>query len=200
MTSINDKENIEGFDSANKKDELLLANEYENEDLEGKGDITSPKEDSSNFTDENEENYQGSDFSPTTFNTKPGKPEPGIQKTFSERFFSPVREGSIRSSIFAIASVCLGMGTMAMPSAFSKISLLGGIIFLCFGACLGYWSLCILIESSRKLKTTNYSDSVKESFGPIASKILDFSILFNSFGNLLGYMITSKFNYYLLKF
>ena len=199
MTSLNsnEKEHVEGFNSADKKEEKLLDNEFENENMEVKAEDEEKhptfKEDTSDFDDQNEEHYQASDFSPTTFATKAeNKPEPGLQKTVTERFFSPIKEGSIRSSIFAIASVCLGMGTMAMPLAFSKISLVGGCIFLCVGACLAYWSLCILIESSRKLKTTNYSDSVKESLGTAASKILDISILLNAFGNLLGYMITSN--------
>jgi len=202
MTSVNsiEKKTIEGFDSSDKIKEKLLPNEYENENLDVKEE-SSVKEDSSNFTEDNheaEKQFQGSDYTPSSLATNNEKPEPTFQKTFTERFFSPIKEGSIRSSIFAIASVCLGMGTMAMPSAFSKMSLVGGIIFLTVGACLGYWSLCILIESSRKMKTDNYSDSVKKSFGLIPSKILDISILLNSFGNLLGYMITS--NYYLYSF
>ena len=168
MTSLNSNENerVERIISGEeKKDQKLLDNEFENDNMEVKKEDEEKhptfKEDTSDFDDYQEENYQASDFSPTTFATKAGpngvKPEPGLQKTVTERFFSPIKEGSVRSSIFAIASVCLGMGTMAMPSAFSKISMLGGCIFLIVGACLGYWSLCILIESSRKLKTNNYS-------------------------------------------
>ena len=116
-------------------------------------------------------------------------------RTFLNRYFSPIKPGSLRSSIFNLSNVSLGMGTLALPVVLSKVSFVMGMFLIFFSAMIGYYSLNILVKTTILMKCDTYSESVKKTFGPGISKILDVTIIIYQFGTLIAYVIVSKFIY-----
>ncbi len=118
--------------------------------------------------------------------------EEPLKRTLFMRYFSPIKQGSVRSSIMAISAVCLGMGTLAIPKVLSQISFVLGLTLIFVGGAVGYWSLNILALASEKIGSNSYSEAVRQTFGTCASIILDLTIILYIFGNLIGYFIVSK--------
>ena len=114
------------------------------------------------------------------------------RRTFIERYFSKMEAGSLRGSIFAMSSLALGTGCLAIPSQFKYMSVLGGILIIIFSGLSAYWSLNIMILSSRKYQSTNYSKLVFHVFGKCQAAFLDYTILFYIFGILISYQVLSK--------
>jgi hypothetical protein len=113
-------------------------------------------------------------------------------KTIYERLFSPMDAGSLRGSVFAMSSLALGTGCLALPKNFGTMSFTGALLTLIFGSAVAYWSLIIMIEASRKTKCTEYSRLVKESLGNKLALFLDIMILIYIFGILISYQVISK--------
>ncbi len=121
--------------------------------------------------------------------------KPAFKKTLIERYFSPIKPGSLRSSIFALSCFCMGMGTMALPYAVFRLSFVGGCTMIVISALCGYWSLSILISSAERLESVTYNEAVKKAYGVAMCRILDVSVLLNIIGNLISYTIVSKYIY-----
>jgi hypothetical protein len=131
---------------------------------------------------ENPESIRLSNFTEDTEN----------RKSLMNRMFSRMEEGSLRGSIFAMSSLALGTGCLALPLRFGQMSVLGALIVLLLGSLAAYWSLRIMIEASRKTNTMDYSRLVKESLGPKLALTLDIVILIYIFGILISYQVISK--------
>ena len=99
------------------------------------------------------------------------------RKSLMNRIFSRMDEGSLRGSIFAMSSLALGTGCLALPLRFGQMSVVGALVMLILGSMAAYWSLVIMIEASRKTNTMDYSRLVKESLGPKLALVLDVIIL-----------------------
>jgi hypothetical protein len=116
------------------------------------------------------------------------------RRTFVERYFSKIEPGSLRGSIFAMSSLALGTGCLAIPSQLQYMSLVGGVMIIILSGISAYWSLNIMILSSNKYKTADYSKLVFHVFGKFSSAFLDYTILIYIFGILISYQVLSKFN------
>jgi hypothetical protein len=117
------------------------------------------------------------------------------ERTLYQRLFSKMEAGSLRGSIFAMSSLALGTGCLALPVRFSQMSFLGAIIMVLIGSFAAYWSLTIMIEASIKTKSFDYSRLVKQSVGPHLALFLDIVILIYIFGILISYQVISKILY-----
>jgi hypothetical protein len=115
------------------------------------------------------------------------------RKSIFHRMFSKMEAGSLRGSIFAMSSLALGTGCLALPLRFSQMSMLCALIVVVLGSAAAYWSLVIMIEASKKTKSTDYSTLVKETLGGKLSLILDFTILIYIFGILISYQVISNY-------
>jgi len=147
------------------------------------GMTTTNAENNKVFSDnENGETNRLSNFTEDTEN----------RKSLMNRMFSKMEEGSLRGSIFAMSSLALGTGCLALPLRFGQMSLLGALIMLILGSMAAYWSLVIMIEASRKTNTMDYSRLVKESLGSKLALLLDIIILIYIFGILISYQVISK--------
>jgi hypothetical protein len=113
------------------------------------------------------------------------------RKSLMNRIFSRMDEGSLRGSIFAMSSLALGTGCLALPLRFGQMSVVGALVMLILGSMAAYWSLVIMIEASRKTNTMDYSRLVKESLGPKLALVLDVIILIYIFGILISYQVIS---------
>lgn len=109
-----------------------------------------------------------------------------------KRMFSPMEAGSLRGSIFAMSSLALGTGCLALPKRFGQMSFVGAMSVIIIGSMAAYWSLTIMIQSALKAGTYDYSRLVKETLGKGLAKFLDIIILIYIFGILISYQVISK--------
>ena len=109
-----------------------------------------------------------------------------------KRMFGKMEAGSLRGSIFAMSSLALGTGCLALPQKFEQMSLLGALIVLIFGSVAAYWSLVLMVKSSEKTKIFDYSKLVKEQLGKNYGLFLDLVILIYIFGILISYQCISN--------
>ncbi len=114
------------------------------------------------------------------------------RRSLLNRFFSPMEAGSLRGSIFAMSSLALGTGCLALPKSFINMSLIAAVVVLLLGSAAAYWSLILMIEASRKSQITEYSRLVKESLGKGLALFLDIMILIYIFGILISYQVISN--------
>lgn len=119
------------------------------------------------------------------------------RKSIMQRFFSPMEEGSLRASIFAMSSLALGTGSLALPQKFGQMSIIGCLLTILFAALSSYWSLKVMIITSKKIKCDEYSKCVSYSFGKKASNFLDIVTIVYIFGILISYQVIgiSFFNF-----
>lgn len=111
------------------------------------------------------------------------------RKSLMQRMFSPMLSGSLRASIFAMSSLALGTGCLALPKNFENMSFVMALTVLIIGSAAAYWSLTIMIEASRKKGLTEYSKLVKDSLGKGMALFLDIIILIYIFGILISYQV-----------
>jgi len=114
------------------------------------------------------------------------------RKSLMQRFFSPMEEGSLRASIFAMSSLALGTGCLALPQKFGQMSSIVALCTIIFAALSAYWSLKIMIITSKKIKCNEYSKCVSFSFGKKAANFLDIVTIIYIFGILISYQVISK--------
>ena len=114
--------------------------------------------------------------------------DPG-RRSFLSRTFGPMGPGSIRGSIFAMASLAMGTGCLTLPIRFTQIGLLGGIVFLIIAGIAGYWSLTLMIYAAKEAHCEDYSRLVKKVLGKCSGIVLDFIMVLYIFGVLISYQV-----------
>jgi amino acid permease len=107
-----------------------------------------------------------------------------------ERYFSPIRGGSLRGSVITFASMCFGTAGLSLPVAMENVGLISGTIMFLGLTMLCYWSLYILLVSARAKKVMNYSKVIELYLGSKMSLVLDITNWFFCFGVLMVYLFT----------
>jgi hypothetical protein len=136
-----------------------------------------------------------SEYPINRYSNNSSTPSEENRKSLMNRIFSPMDEGSLRGSIFAMSSLALGTGCLALPCKFGQMSFVVALVMLVIGSICAYWSLVIMIEASRKTNTMDYSRLAKESLGPKMALLLDIIILIYIFGILISYQVISKYSF-----
>ncbi len=108
------------------------------------------------------------------------------------RMFSNMEAGSLRGSIFAMSSLALGTGCLALPQKFEQMSLLVSLSMILISSAAAYWSLLLMIKASNAVQAYDYSKLVKQVFGNKISLTLDIIILVYIFGIIISYQCISK--------
>lgn len=107
--------------------------------------------------------------------------------SFTTRYFSPIKEGSLRGSIVSIASITFGGGCLSFPYAIAQTGpLLGFIIYSLIGI-FSYWTIYILYINGYEAKILDYNKLTEEYLGVWNRRIADFSNLLLCFGLLISY-------------
>ena len=133
---------------------------------------------------EKKKNLLGSDFDDTEENSKILR-----KKSWKERYFSQMNEGSLRGSVFALSSIAIGTGGFALPTRAVQIGLINQILLLIFGGVCAYYSLTCMINAAKNIEDKDYSRIVKKSLGKVPAKILDFVLIIYLFGVLISYQV-----------
>lgn len=113
------------------------------------------------------------------------------RKSLLQRYFSSMDEGSLRASIFAMSSLALGTGCLALPQKFGQMSFSCALLTIILAAAAAFWSLKIMIVASKKIGCDEYSKCVSLTFGKKAANFLDLVTMLYIFGILISYQVIS---------
>lgn len=103
------------------------------------------------------------------------------------RWFHAISGGSLRGSIFAVASVTFGGGCLAFPNAISKVGPLIGLIIFILSAYLSYLTTIYLVETGIKKKILDYNELVRQSCGEKMRIFADINNIVLCFGVIMSY-------------
>jgi hypothetical protein len=113
-------------------------------------------------------------------------------RTLGNRIFGKINPGSVRGSIFNLAILSLGAGCLALPQKIKNMSMIVTLIDIILAGFATYWTLNLLILSSKKYKIYNYSLLVRKIFGKGLSIFLDCVVLVYIFGVMVMYQVIGK--------
>lgn len=120
------------------------------------------------------------------------------EKPACQRYFSPLGEGSLRSSIFSLSILSVGVGCLAIPQRFGQLSIVLATIIIIVACASTYWTLDVIIIAGRKKQLTVYSAVIKEFCGPRWAVFLDVTLIIYTLGIMIAYQIISKYSHKLL--
>ncbi len=110
-------------------------------------------------------------------------------------YFSLVQAGSLKSGIFNLVALALGIGCQSIPQQMSRMSFLYAVIMLTVCGLAAYWTLNILFDIARKLNIYDYSQLTKKILGKKMAIFLNINILVYIVGTIIAYQIISKYFY-----
>lgn len=103
------------------------------------------------------------------------------------RYFGPIKGGSLRASIMAMASLTFGGGCLSFPYAIAKSGPILGLIIFILVALVSYWTLKILFINGIKTNNMNYNDIAEIAGGKFLRKITNISNVIITLGLIISY-------------
>lgn len=82
----------------------------------------------------------------------------GTRKTYAQRTFGPMKQGSIRGSIFALCAVAIGAGVLSLPYVLKNNGWILGTLMIMVGAISGYYSMYMILVRSIENNCKNFSE------------------------------------------
>jgi amino acid permease len=117
-----------------------------------------------------------------------------LKRNFLDRAFSPVKEGSLRGSTIALASITFGSGCLSFPYAVAQVGPILAVIIFILVACFSYFTLRIIIEIGFDQGVWEYNDLIKKYIGDKWLFFSDINNIILCSGLIIGYQYTiSKF-------
>ena len=168
------------IDTENKNNDKLINNKNFTEDEDDEND--------------NKDKYASGDFEDDKENTDQNDISMRVpKKTFFNRYFSKLGEGSLRASIFSLSIVSIGVGCLTLPKVFGDMSILICAIGIILTGFISYWTLDILVQAGRKQNLSVYSHVVEFYLGKKAAVFLDVVMVVLLFGVITVYWLICKF-------
>ncbi len=116
-------------------------------------------------------------------------PKDPLKRTMCDKYFSKPGPGSLRSSIFNLSLLAIGVGCLALPQKVGQLSLVLWSILILFAAFSTYLALDIIIEAGRKKELSVYAQVIEEYCGKKWGILYDGTIILYVFGVLITYQI-----------
>jgi len=111
----------------------------------------------------------------------------GQRRTFMERTFGKMEQGSIRGSIFALCAVAIGAGVLSLPYVLKMSGWVLGTLLIIIGAVSGYYSMYMILVRSIESNCKNFSELAMKAGGKGLTVLLQISILSFMFGACVSY-------------
>ena len=112
------------------------------------------------------------------------------EKSCCERYFSPIKGGSLRGAVISLASIVFGISGLAFPLGFANMGLVPGLILFVVLCSVTYWSLAALLSTGRKKKKLHYGMLIKECLGSKMALMSDINNIIFCIGILMSYEFT----------
>lgn len=110
-------------------------------------------------------------------------------RSFMARTFSHMEAGSLRGSIFTLASTAIGAGMLALPLVLKNCGIILGMVLVLFGGFLALFSMALLVEASAKTGLKTYSSLTTGTFGPSVGRFIEVTLVVYCFGAVIAYFV-----------
>ena len=100
-----------------------------------------------------------------------------------------MKEGSIQGSVFSLSSITLGTAGFSLPIRCAQIGCFWYSICIFLGAYASYWTITKLVESARKVKSEEYSTSIRRIIGRIPAILIDIVLMLYLFGIIVQFNV-----------
>jgi amino acid permease len=110
-----------------------------------------------------------------------------MKRPWWKRYFAPIREGSLRGSTLAMASITFGGGCLAFPYAVSQTGPIVAILLFIIVAIANYYTLYILLEDGMRLKTMDYNGLIVKTMGKKMEVFYDINNFILCLGVIINY-------------
>lgn len=111
-----------------------------------------------------------------------------------KRFFKPIKEGSLRGSIFSLASITFDTTCLSFPFAIDNMGLIPGTLLLFLMCGLSCWTLYLLMKAGRNTRIIHYRNLIVHCLGHPMAYLSDINNIIFSLGAQVAYIVTiSKF-------
>lgn len=114
------------------------------------------------------------------------------KRTFINKLFGPMEDGSIRGSIFNMVILSLGSGCLSLPKYIGKTSLLMSIFLIIVIGLLAWWALSLISKACYKKQIFIYCNLIESLYGKTLARIYDAIVILYSIGVLILYQVISK--------
>ncbi len=118
---------------------------------------------------------------------KENQEEMDIKKSIWIRFFGPIKEGSLRGGVLAMASITFGGGCLAFSSSFRDMGLINGLIIFFIIAFISLYTLVLLTISGVKSGIYDYNLLIEKFMGKKMVIFSDVNNLILCLGVIVGY-------------
>ena len=109
-----------------------------------------------------------------------------LDRSFTTRTFSKMKEGSIRGSILTLVAAVCGSGAMVLPSLAIASGVVAVVLIMILTGLGCYWSHYMLMQRARHHNINNFSNLAEKAGGKPLKYILVFNILGFLFAACLG--------------
>jgi amino acid permease len=113
-----------------------------------------------------------------------------VNKKCWERFFGPIRGGSLRGATIAMASITFGGGCLSFPNAVAQTGPFIGLIMIIIVAYISYYTLTLLLEDGSKTKIMDFNGLIEKTMGKRMVLFSDIFNIFLCFGTIMSYQLT----------
>lgn len=110
-----------------------------------------------------------------------------LRKSIWRRLFGPIKGGSLRGSILAMASITFGGGCLAFSSAIRDMGLVNGLILFFYVALISFYTLSILTQAGIQTGIYGYNELIEKYIGKKMVVFSDINNLFLCLGVIIGY-------------
>lgn len=108
------------------------------------------------------------------------------RSSWSQRTFGPMKAGSVRGSIFTLASTAMGAGYLATPTILELTGVFLGLFIILSGALITAYGLQVVSRCAEKHKIFHYPKVAKEILGNKWAVLLEIAIISNGYGLILA--------------
>lgn len=128
-----------------------------------------------------------------------GNKDVSNSRTCFQRYFGKMKDGSLRSSVFILTNVALGISVFSLAKSFKVLGIVPSIILCIICSLIAFQTLKQLGRVCKLEEIYDLSTLVKVKFGGVYQKIYDILIMINLFGVLLStQVITNKLVGYII--
>ncbi len=114
-------------------------------------------------------------------------------KNWVRRTFGKLTPGSLRSAIFNLSILSVGVGVLAIPSRFSFVGLIPCLLIIMLIGIGSYITLRILLDKAIDNKVNQFSALVNKILGRKLEVFFDVVVMIHLFGSCIMYQIISKY-------
>lgn len=112
--------------------------------------------------------------------------------SWAQRTFGAMNQGSIRASIFILASTAMGAGFLAIPTTLQNTGVFIGLFLIIFSGFIMYLSHCVIARAAMKYDVYHYSTVTTMMLGKPMGVLLELAVILNGLGILIAYQLCSK--------